>query len=207
MPFRSLVLAGAAAATAIGPLASAAAGASRPSERLIGPDLVDEVRAHLDDDIVVLMLRAINAERAHMDTGEVDALDRRWRTEREDGQKPLIASTLSNPLSNHLTRLQAHSGGLYTEIIVVGRKGLNVGQSTVTTDMWQGDEAKFERTFAVGEGAVFVDKAEWHEPSGTWRAQLNLTIDDPDGGAPLGAATFEINLTELGRRLSRGAMK
>jgi hypothetical protein len=173
------------------------------SESLIGPSLVEEMRKLFTAEVVVMSLRGANLDRKDMRQDEIDAYDKTWRKERESEAKPLITSTLTAPLSNYATRIQAHSGGLITEIIVVGLKGLNVGESTITSDMWQGDEAKFQRTVGVGPGAVFIDAAEFNEDTGTWRAQLNMTIDDPDSGAPLGAATIKINLTELDRRLKR----
>jgi hypothetical protein len=114
--------------------------------------------------------------------------------------KPLIASTLSSPLSSYLTRVQAGALGLYTEIFVVDSNGLNVGQSAITGDYWQGDEAKFQNTFPNGPDAVFIDEAEWDEDRRIWRAQLNLSIPNQDGTQAIGAATVEVNLTELQRR-------
>lgn len=182
----------------------AAAISSPPlSERLIGPALIAEMRKLVTAEIVVMSLRGANVDREAMRQDEIDDYDKRWRAELDSPVKPLITSTLSGPLSNYATRIQAHSLGLIAEIIIVGRKGLNVGQSSITSDMWQGDEAKFQRTVDVGPGTVFVDEAEYHEDSGTWRAQLNMTIDDPDSGESIGAATIEINLTELDRRLKR----
>ena len=78
-------------------------------------------------------------------------------------------------------------------------RGLNAGQSAVTTDFYQGDEAKWQKTFPKGAGAVFVDEPEFHADSGTWRTQVNLSVEDADH-RPIGAATFEVNLTELARR-------
>ena len=181
----------------------AAANQAPLSETLIGPGIVEDMRRTFSTDIVLMSLRGANEERKTMSQSEIDAFDKQWRAEREQSKKPLITSTLAGPLSNYLTRVQAHSGGLIAEIIVVGLKGLNVGQSSITSDMWQGDEAKFQRTVGVGPGEVFIDEAEFHDESGTWRAQINMTIDDPDSGEPLGAATIEINLTELNRRLTR----
>ena len=173
------------------------------SQSIIAPSLLEEMRELMTAQIVVMSLRGANDERVSMTDEEIIAFDEQWRAEREQKKKPLITSTLAGPLSNYLTRVQAHSGGLIVEIIVVGMKGLNVGQSSITGDMWQGDEAKFQRTAAVGPGEVFIDEAEFNDDSGTWRAQINMTIDDPDTGEPLGAATIEINLTELDRRLKR----
>lgn len=81
-------------------------------------------------------------------------------------------------------------------------KGLNAGQSSVTTDYWQGDEDKYLKTFPHGVDALFIDKPEIDKETGTERVQVNMTL--ADGTAPVGALTVEINLTELRRRLAAG---
>ena len=78
-------------------------------------------------------------------------------------------------------------------------KGLNVGQSSITSDYWQGDEGKFQKTYPEGADAVFIDEAELNEDTKTWRAQVNLTVVD-EAKKPIGAVTVEVNLTELARR-------
>jgi hypothetical protein len=83
--------------------------------------------------------------------------------------------------------------------------GLNVGQSSITGDYWQGDEAKFQKTFPNGADAVFIDEPEWDDDNKIWRAQMNMSIADPDNGKTIGAATVEFNLTELQRRMSTGS--
>jgi hypothetical protein len=193
---------GLAAALAVAPCATpmAAAAAPQPERALVDAALIDAVRAHLDNEIVTLSVRSQNTEHEGIGRSEIERLDNRWRAERQADNQPLIAATLANPLSNYLTRIQAHSLGLFTEIFVMDAHGLNVGQSNITSDFWQGDEAKFRKTFPEGPGTVFLDEAEYHEASGTWRIQLNLSLDDPGGTGVIGAATFEINLTELQRR-------
>lgn len=187
------------------PAASGPAAPSTPalSSKLIDDRVVADVRQILQSEIVVRSVLGANALKDGMTEADYDALDKVWRAEREAQSQPLIATTLSNPLSAYLTRVQAHSLGLFTEIFVVDEHGLNVGQSNITSDYWQGDEAKFQKTFPVGPNAVFIDEAEYHEGSDTHRAQLNLTVADPSTGRAIGAATFEINLTELNRRKGR----
>lgn len=171
-----------------------------PALTLVDEALVDTLRSVLNNPIVTLSVERQTAARGRLSEREIERLDAQWRKETQDSRKPLIAATLANPLSSYLTRVQAHSLGLYCEIFVMDANGLNVGQSTITSDYWQGDEAKFQNTFPISADAVFVDEAQWHEESRTWRIQISLSLPAPEGGAAIGAATFEINLTELQRR-------
>lgn len=169
-----------------------------PSVSMIDQAVIGQVRTWANSNVVRLTLADRNRRNASIDQAKIDALDKQWRAERKVENQPLIAAVLSNPLSSYLTRIQAGSLGLYTEIFVMDAKGLNAGQSAVTSDYWQGDEAKFQKTFDVGPDAVFIDKPEYNKESGTWRAQLNMTL--AKDGAPAGSLTVEINLTELERR-------
>jgi len=187
------------------PLDAAADGGLPPDATvLISPAFIESTRAWLDEPIVGFSVKAQNVRRGALEDTDILALDDEWRAEREQDSKPLIAATLTSPLSIYLIRKQAEARGLYTEIFVMDRYGLNVGQSAITSDYWQGDEAKFQKTFEVGPDAVFIDEPEWDEGSQIWRAQLNLTLINGDN-EPIGAATVEVNLTELGRRASFGS--
>lgn len=176
------------------------AGTPPNPQRLINADFIAETREWLANPIVAMMVEAQSERHASLTQADIDALDQQWRAEREVDNQPLISATLSTPLSSYLTRIQASALGLYTEMFIVDSKGLNVGQSAITGDYWQGDEAKYENTFLVGADAVFIDEAEWDEGWQIWRAQLNLSIPNEDGTQAIGAATIEVNLTELARR-------
>lgn len=169
-------------------------------ETLISEAFIGELREVIGHEIVQITVAAQNARHDGIGQAEIDDLDKQWRSEREAADKPLISATLSNPLSVYLLRMQARSGGLYTEIFIMDEYGLNVGQSSITSDYWQGDEAKYKKTFQVGPDTVFIDEPEWKADTGIWRAQVNMTIADNDSGERIGAAVFEINLTELKRR-------
>lgn len=170
-----------------------------PPTSLIDDQAVAEILQWLKNPVVEISMTAQNKKYANITQDEIDALDKQWRAERKEQDQPLIAAILSSPLSSYLTQIQAASGGLFTEIFVMDAKGLNVGQSSITSDFWQGDEAKFQKTFPLGPKAVFVDEAERHEETKTWRAQVNLTIANA-AQEPIGAVTVEYNLTELSRR-------
>lgn len=180
----------------------AAAQEKAPSIELLDDVAIQHIRDWLANPVVEMSILAHNRRYKGVDQEQIDALDKAWRSERESADQPLIAATLSSPLSTYLTQIQAAAGGIFTEIFVMDAYGLNVGQSSVTSDFWQGDEAKFQKTFDVGPTAIFIDEPEFHEKTKTWRTQVNLTI--AKDGEPIGAVTVEYNLSELARR--RGMM-
>jgi len=191
----------AAAPEATEPVAAAAAAISAD---IIKPEFVETLREQLQQPVTILSVTSSNKRHAGVQQAEIDKLDEAWKSEAKSDDQPLIAEILSSPLSSYLLYTQAKSAGLFTEIFVMDEFGLNVGQSSVTSDYWQGDEDKFQKTFQVGPDAVFIDEPEYHDETKTWRVQVNLTIVDPASKTAVGAATAEINLTELQRRLQTG---
>jgi hypothetical protein len=177
-------------------------GRASAEERLIREHVIDEIRTWSSSPVVLLTLEASNERYASLDQAGIDDLDKQWRAEREVEDQPLITAVLSSPLSNYLTRIQARSRGLYTEIFVMDAKGLNAGQSSITSDFWQGDEGKWQKTFQVGPDAIFIDEIEINEDTGTENAQVNLSI--AQDGRVVGAITVEVNVTELRRRYAAG---
>ena len=189
-----------AAAASLSLLLSASSAAA--DEWLIRDYLVDEIRQWSNSPVVLLTLEASNQRYAGLDQAGIDALDAQWRAEREVEDQPLVTAVLSSPLSSYLTKIQARSRGLYTEIFVMDARGLNAGQSAITSDFWQGDEDKWLKTFQVGPDALFIDAIEVNEDTGTENAQVNLSI--AQDGKVVGAITVEINVTELRRRHAAG---
>lgn len=165
------------------------------------PDaLIAKLKAELEKPITVIMLRAQNEQHAKVTQAEIDSLDKKWRTEREQQEQPLIAQLMGNPMTSYVTRIAARSDGVIAEVFVMDDKGLNVGQSSVTSDYWQGDEAKYQKTYAVGPDAVFVDDVEVDEATGRRRRQVSFTLTDPATGEKLGAAAIDINIDEIKRQ-------
>ncbi|WP_289079023.1 hypothetical protein [uncultured Thalassospira sp.] len=201
---RSMVLTGILAAAILAVPQAAMAKAELPGNPndLITDALIKDIRGWLANPVVALSINSQNRLRKDMTQDQIDAADKQWRAEREADDQPLVAAILTNPLSSYLTQVQARSGGLYAEIFVMDAVGLNVGQSSITSDFWQGDEGKFQNTFPKGPNAVFIDEAEYNEESDSWRSQLNMTMSDENQQA-IGAVTIEVNLNELVRRGSQ----
>lgn len=159
--------------------------------------LSKQVRPWLSDPTVIEAVKAQNAETAGLSEAEIDALDKQWRAEAEAGSGPLIDKVLAGKLSAFLKEKKAASNGLYSEVFVMDAKGLNVGQSDVTSDYMQGDEDKWQKTYPVGPDAVFIDEVEFDDSSGQFQSQVNATIADPATGQAIGAITIGINVEKL----------
>lgn len=151
--------------------------------------------AWLNNPTVISAVKAQNAENANLSSVDIDALDKQWRAETKSGAGPLIDPKLANALSAYLKKVKADSQGLYTEIFVMDNKGLNVGQSDVTSDYWQGDEAKWQKTYQVGPDAIHVSDVEQDESTQQFQAQVSMPI--VDGGEVIGAVTAGINVDAL----------
>jgi hypothetical protein len=154
------------------------------------------VRPWISDPLLVAAVKAQNAANAGLTEENILALDQTWRSEVESDAHPMIDAVLSNPLSQFLRRKQDESEGTITEIFVTDARGLNVGQSDVTSDYWQGDEEKFTRPMGMGPGGIFIDVAERDESTQMLQSQASLTISD-ENGQPIGVITVGVNLDQL----------
>lgn len=145
---------------------------------------------------LISAIKAQNGETTGYDQAMIDSLDQQWRAEVDAADKPLINDVLGNELSAWLKQVQEESQGLYTEIFAMDAVGLNVGQSGVTSDYWQGDEGKWQNTYGVGAGAVDVSDVELDESTQTFQSQVSVPVLD-EAGNPVGAITFGVNVEML----------
>jgi len=188
-------------ATLIGGIAAVAlttaAIAEEPHEAPITDFANSTVKAWISDPAVIEALRVQNTKHANLSQGDIDGLDKKWRAETDAASHPMIDQVLSNALSQYLVNQKNGAGGLVTEVFVMDNKGLNVGQSDVTSDYWQGDEAKWKKTFLAGPNAIFIDEVEMDESTQTFQSQLSMSITDPASGEVIGSITVGVNVDAL----------
>ena len=156
-----------------------------------------QLRAIAQNPALVAAIMAQNAETAGYDAAQIDTLDKQWRAEVDAAAKPLIDKVMGTEASAALVAAQDESAGLFTEIFATDALGLNVAQSTVTSDYWQGDEDKFSKTFSVGADAVFLGDVEQDESTQTYQSQVSITVVDPATGSPIGSITAGVDLSML----------
>ena len=105
----------------------------------------------------------------------------------------LIDSVLGNSLSQFLKSVKQQGQGQFTEIFVSDIRGLNVGQSDVTSDYWQGDEAKWQVPHETSD--LHISDIEFDESTQSYQSQVSLPILHE--GAFIGVITVGVDLDRL----------
>lgn len=155
------------------------------------------VSSWLGSPVVVNAIKAQNQKNATLTQSDIDALDKKWRAETAGSSGSLIEEVTGNTLSLFLRNIKEDEQGLVTEIFIMDDKGLNVGQSDITSDYWQGDEAKWKRTYAKQPNAMFVDDVEMDESTQRFQTQISIAITDPETGKNIGAVTVGVDAESL----------
>jgi hypothetical protein len=181
-------------------LAAVAVASSAPAQDIDQPmnDLAAKVRTWMADPVVVKAIQDQNAKSAAMTQEQIDEADKAWKAGAESGTpSPLATEILANPLSTYLKKVKDDSAGLITEIFVMDNKGLNVGQSDLTSDYWQGDEAKWKESYGKGADAIHIGEIEKDESTQTLQSQLSVSIADPASKEAIGAVTVGVDVDKL----------
>lgn len=159
--------------------------------------LKSDVKGWAADPVLLNALRTQNAMSQTYSQDDIDALDQAWRAEVGAGSSPTIDPVMTNAAANFLRQRVEASGGQITEIILMDATGLNAAVSHVTSDMWQGDEAKYQETYAMGPSGVHFSEIEKDESTGRYQGQISFTVTDPATGDVLGAMTVGVDAESL----------
>jgi hypothetical protein len=137
------------------------------------------------DSRIVNWTRAKNAEGETME--RIRQIDSLWKSEKgiADYMKPYLEGKCANHLRNVVAKVP-----YLMEIFVMDNQGALVCETDKTGDYMQGDEAKWQKAFAGGKGAVFVDQPEFDQSFGTEIVQISVPVMDK--GKAIGTITFGI---------------
>ena len=176
---------------------------------LSGPALADEFSAALEgfyqaeianlamEPLLVDAIAAQNASTSAFSLSDIEALDQAWRAEVGTASTPTITPVMENAAAELLRDRVAQYSGRITEIFVMDAQGLNVAASDVTSDYWQGDEAKHSKTYGAGAGSLHISDVEFDESTQRYQGQISFPVIDPASGAPIGAITVGVDAQSL----------
>ncbi|TDX29699.1 hypothetical protein [Rhodovulum visakhapatnamense] len=140
---------------------------------------------------------AQNLRTADLTQDDIDRLDKQWVSEIGTGSAQLIDSVTRSPVSDMLRAQLMAMKGAVTEIIVMDARGLNVATSSVPSDYWQGDEAKYQETYGVGPEAMNFGEVEFDDSFLKYQGQISFTLVDPETGTSIGAMTVAVDAEEF----------
>ncbi len=84
------------------------------------------------------------------------------------------------------------------ETFAMDSLGANVGQTTKTSDYWQGDEAKFTESYKDGRGEIYYGDVEYDDSVNEIIVQVSIPVMSDNRA--IGAITFGISLDRWERR-------
>jgi hypothetical protein len=105
---------------------------------------------------------------------------------------------LENACAKVLDSFVAETSG-FKEGFVMDDRGALVCMTQRTSDYWQGDEAKWQRSMNEGRGALYIGEIAWDESADSMLVQISVPI--MSGGRAVGALTVGKTVSsELGSR-------
>lgn len=156
------------------------------------------VRKLLADPEILECVRKANQKHANITLKEILKMDQKWRNSLPgDGhEKPY----LTNPCARVLTRFQKNHPG-FPEIFVTDQKGLNVGQTNKTTDLYQADEEWWIKAFNHGKGREYYGKFEYDQSAQVESIPLYFPILDPASRKTIGVAKAVLDIEKIEEEL------
>lgn len=149
----------------------------------------ETVRSWGSDKVLVTAVRAQNAKKVTL--AEIQRIDKEWM----DGKsEALIKELTTNPCAVRLKELVKEHPAI-GETFVMDDQGAVVCETEKTSDYWQGDEAKWQRSFNGGKGALFIDRPKFDESANQNLAQISFPV--LDGTKVIGAVTVGVELNKL----------
>jgi hypothetical protein len=118
---------------------------------------------------------------------QIDTKDKAWKA--EEGVADYMKPYLEGSCANYLRKIVSMVPYL-SEIFVMDNQGALVCETDKTGDYMQGDEAKWQKSYANGNGAIFVDEPEMDEAFGQEIVQISVPV--MDGMHAIGAITFGV---------------
>jgi hypothetical protein len=163
--------------------------AEMPSMKVM--DLAKTTLADIGKDPVIV--KAVADDNAKMESmADIEAMDTKWKA--EEGVADYMEALMENDCAKHLKEIVAQHAFL-VEIFVMDNQGANVCQTDKTGDYWQGDEAKFKKSYMDGKGEVFVDEVEYDDGMKANISQVSVPVMDM--GKAIGAITFGVNVDKV----------
>lgn len=123
---------------------------------------------------------------------DIKARDQVWSD--TDGLDADMEAMVKSSAAKRLAEME-QSAPYFFELFLMDDQGANVAMTNKTSDYWQGDEAKWQKSFQEGAGAIHIGDVEYDESASAYLVQVSLPV--MAGSQAIGAITVGINLDEF----------
>ena len=135
------------------------------------------------DPVVIATIKEQNAKKVSL--AEIQKIDKAWT----DGDNKVSDEVSARPCSKKLQELLKKQPDLI-EAFAMDDQGANVCMSDRTSDYWQGDEAKWQKSFNGGKGGVNFDERKFDSSAKAVIIQVSVPVADQ--GKVIGALTVGV---------------
>jgi hypothetical protein len=154
-------------------------------------DLANSKLVHLGTELIIV--NAVKAENAKGKTlNQIKEMDNKWKA--DAGVTDYMQAMMESDCGRHLRRIQS-TAPYYAEIFVMDNQGANVAMTDKTSDYWQGDEAKFKKSYNGGKGAVHIGDVKFDDSTQAYLVQVSVPVKD--GDRVIGAITIGIDVDKI----------
>ena len=140
------------------------------------------------------LIKAIVAKnKIEESAAEIHRIDEAWM---HNPRYPLRKTLTSGPCADRLRKLVGDDK-LVVEAFLMDERGGLVCATVETSDYWQGDEAKWQKTYRDG-APLFVDEPALDASTGAFAVQLSRIVNDARG-VKVGALTLTLRIPRSAR--------
>jgi hypothetical protein len=142
------------------------------------------------DPVIIKAVKAQNALK--MTLQQIQEMDKKWK--KTPGIADFMKKLMDSECGKHLISLQKSSPAI-AEIFVMDNQGANVAQTDKTSDYWQGDEAKFIKSFNKGTGAIHIGDLKFDDSTQAYLVQVSVPVKN--GNVVIGAITVGVDVDRV----------
>ncbi len=141
--------------------------------------IADSIREWVNTEDIKQLLIDSTSTSKNLTQTRIQELDKQWREHRGshlEYSNSLISEVFNSHLSEKVRGFKREYSGLFSEIIITDKQGLNIAISDIPSDYWQGDEEKYLKTILTNNLSTFIDRIRFDSSSSTFQSQINFAV-------------------------------
>ena len=158
----------------------------------------DKVKEFIKSSLIPLHNNAVfiaevkkhNSKKMTLD--KIKEIDKEWQA--AEDFLPIQEQLIDNITAKEINKIIKTKPAI-KEAFVMGNQGAVVGENDLTSDYWQGDEAKWKNSFNEGKGGIDIGKVKHDKSTNSQLQQISIPI--VDGDKIIGAITFGLDIKKL----------